>query len=53
MFQGSFFIILENYIFIYFYYHYSNLSNNRVGSFNHVGGRFLEINKRVGPNKAV
>ena len=32
---------------------YSNLPNKRVGPFNHVGGTFSEINKRVGPNKAM
>ena len=25
-----------------YHFRYSNLPNNRVGSFNHVGGRFLE-----------
>ena len=49
---------------IVFHSTYSNLPNNHVGPFNHVGGRFLrnqsgfeakisEINKRVGPNKVV
>ena len=31
---------------------YSNLPNNRVGPYNRVGNQ-LEINKRVGLNKAV
>ena len=31
----------------------SNLPNNCVGPFNHVGGRFLRNDKRVGLNKDV